>query len=156
MSEAVPATRVESAAAPINRMGMAVLALAGLLISLYMLLYKLGIIATVVCGTGSCETVQSSKWSDFLGLPVPLWGVAGYGAILFAALRGIQPGRTADRTATLVLSAGGLCAFLFSIYLSVLEEFVIGAWCRWCISSAAVATLLFVLSWPEYRRLRAE
>lgn len=137
-------------------MGMAIAALAGLLISMYMLMYKLGIIENVVCGTGNCEVVQNSRWSDFLGLPVPLWGVAGYGAIMAAALRGIQPGRLADRATALVLACGSAGAFLFSIYLSVLEEFVIGAWCRWCISSATVATVLFVLSLPEFRRLRGK
>jgi uncharacterized membrane protein len=155
VSEVAAAPGVESAAAPVHRMGMAALALAGLLISVYMLLYTLGIIASVVCGTGSCETVQSSPWSDFFGIPVPLLGVAGYGLILAAALRGVQPGRFGDRGVALILAAGSAGAFLFSVYLSVLEEFVIGAWCRWCIASAVVATLLFALSWPEYRRLRA-
>ena len=141
--------------APLNRMGMSVAALAGLLISSYMLLYKLGVIRTLVCGTGNCEVVQSSKWSDFLGLPVPLWGVIGYGLVFITALRGVQPGRTADRAIAFILAGGSALAFLFSIYLSAIEEFVIGAWCRWCISSAVVAIALFLFSLPEYRRLRA-
>lgn len=141
-------------AAPLNRMGMSVAALGGLLISTYMLLYKLGVIRTLVCGTGNCEVVQSSKWADFLGLPVPLWGVIGYGLVLITAVRGVQPGRTADRATAFILAGASALAFLFSIYLSAIEEFVIGAWCRWCISSAVVATALFLFSLPEYRRLR--
>ncbi|MGD8278084.1 MAG: vitamin K epoxide reductase family protein [Gemmatimonadota bacterium] len=147
-SEAVPS-------APLNRMGMAVAALAGILISTYMLLYKLGVIRTLVCGTGNCEVVQSSKWSDFLGVPVPLWGVVGYGLVLVASLLGVQPDRAGDRRIAFVLATAATLAFLFSLYLSVIEEFVIGAWCRWCISSAVVATALFLLSLPEFRRLRA-
>lgn len=143
------------AAAPLNRMGMAVAALAGILISTYMLLYKLGIIRTLVCGTGNCEVVQASRWSDFLGVPVPLWGVVGYGLVLVTALRGVQPGRAGDRGIAVVLAGASTTAFMFSIYLSVIEEFVIGAWCRWCISSAVVATALFLFSLPEFRRLRA-
>lgn len=153
------AAALESGAAPsapLNRMGMSVAALAGLLISVYMLLYKLGVIRTLVCGTGNCEVVQSSKWSDFLGLPVPLWGVIGYGLVLVAAIRGVQPGRTGDRGIAFILAGTAALAFLFSIYLSAVEEFVIGAWCRWCISSAVVATALFLFSLPEYRRLRAK
>ncbi len=141
--------------APLNRMGMAIVSLAGILISTYMLLYKLGVIRTLVCGTGDCEVVQASRWSDFLGVPVPLWGVVGYGLVLVTALRGIQPGRAMNRGIAVVLTGGSTLAFLFSIYLSMIEEFVIGAWCRWCISSAVVATALFLLSLPELRRLRA-
>jgi uncharacterized membrane protein len=144
-----------AASAPPNRMGIAIASLAGLLISIYLLLYKLGVIRTLVCGTGNCEVVQSSKWSDFLGLPVPLWGVIGYGVVLATALRGVQPGRAGDRRIALLLAGSSTLAFLFSIYLSAIEEFVIGAWCRWCISSAVVATALFLLSLPEFRRLRA-
>ena len=146
---------VEPAAAPINRMGMAVMALIGVIISAYLLMHKLGIIGSVLCGTGSCELVQATKWASFLGVPVPLWGMVGYGAILAAAVSGIQPGRGTDRRLALVLLAGSTGAFLFSLYLSAIEAFVIDAWCRWCIGSAVVATLLFLLSLPEYRRWRA-
>jgi uncharacterized membrane protein len=42
----------------------------------------------------------------------------------------------------------GLTAFgvLFSIYLTFLEPFVIGATCAWCLTSAIVMTALFWLS----------
>ena len=52
----------------------------------------------------------------------------------------------------LIVTATG--AFLFSVYLSALEQFVIHAWCRWCIGSAAIATLIFLFTLPEFRRLR--
>ena len=35
---------------------------------------------------------------------------------------------------------------LFSIYLTFLEPFVIGATCAWCITSAIVMTLIFWVS----------
>jgi uncharacterized membrane protein len=137
-------------------MGMAVAALAGFLISGYMLLYKLGVIGSVACGSGSCELVQASPWSDFLGLPVPLWGVAGYGVILATALIGVQPGRADDKRIAAILIGAGTAAFAFSGYLSWIEEYRIRAWCRWCIASAVVATLLFLLSLPEIGVLRRE
>jgi uncharacterized membrane protein len=139
-----------------SRMGMAVAALAGLLISGYMLLYKIGVIGSVACGNGSCELVQASPWSDFLGLPVPLWGVVGYGAILATALIGIQPGRANDRRIAGFLLGAATLAFTFSAYLSWIEEYRIQAWCRWCIGSAVTAILLFLLSLPEIRVLRRE
>ena len=36
-----------------------------------------------------------------------------------------------------------LLGTLFSIYLTFLEPFVIGATCAWCITSALVMTLIF-------------
>ena len=35
---------------------------------------------------------------------------------------------------------------LFSIYLTYLEPFVIGAVCAWCLTSAVVMTLLLLVS----------
>ena len=35
---------------------------------------------------------------------------------------------------------------LFSIYLTFLEPFVIGATCAWCVTSAILMTVLFVLT----------
>jgi len=137
-----------------SRMAMAVAALAGLLISGYMLLYKIGVIAAIACGTGACEVVQASPWSEFLGLPVPLWGVAGYGLIFATALIGIQPGRLADRRIAFILLGASTFAFGFSAWLSWIEAYRIHAWCRWCIGSAVVATILFLTALPEIAVLR--
>ena len=133
---------------------MAVAALAGVMISGYMLLYKVGIIVTLACGTGACESVQASPWSDFLGIPVPLLGVGGYGLIFATALLGIQPARVRDRRIAMILLAAATFAFGFSAYLSWIEAVRIQAWCRWCIGSAIVATLLFLLALPEIVNLR--
>lgn len=137
-----------------NRMGMALFSLIGLLIAAYMSLYKLGIVQTLACGTGACETVQESPWADFLGIPVPFWGVGGYGLLFGASLAGIQPGRNGDRRIAAVLFGAAMLAFVFSAYLSWIEATLILAWCRWCIGSAVVATTLFLLSLPELAHLR--
>jgi uncharacterized membrane protein len=137
------------------RMGIALLALIGLFVSVYLLLYKLGYIGTLACaGDGGCQTVQVSRWASLFGIPVAAYGVLGYLAILGLALAGIAPGREADRriAAGLLVLGGG--AFAFSVYLTALEAFVIHAWCRWCVFSAVLATLLFALSLLEVPRLR--
>lgn len=137
-----------------NRMVVTAVALVGLFVATYLLLYKLGAFGTIACGDGACETVQNSPWAHFLGVPVAGWGVAGYVAILGTAFLGTQP-RFADRRwisiGLLVLTGA---AFLFSVYLSLLEEFVIHAWCVWCIVSAVLSTTAFGFSLPEIRRLR--
>ena len=140
--------------APANRMAITLLALIGVFLSLYLTLHKLGVIGTLACGAGSCDLVQASKYAVFMGVPVPYWGLAGYAVMTTIGLMGLQP-RFHDhrplRIALIVVTTG---AFLFSVYLSALEQFVIHAWCRWCIASAVIATLIFLFTLPEFRRLR--
>ncbi|HEX7118691.1 MAG TPA: vitamin K epoxide reductase family protein [Longimicrobiales bacterium] len=139
-------------AAPVNRMAIAVLSLVGVFISTYLLLHKLGVVGTLVCGTGSCETVQASPWAVFLGVPVPAWGVAGYGVLLAASFAGLRPALWGSRRLGLLLVVLGAGAFGFSAYLTAIEAFVIHAWCRWCVASAVVATLVFIFSLGEVVR----
>jgi uncharacterized membrane protein len=139
----------------IYRMGAALLSLLGLFVSAYLYLYKIGRIGTLACGTGGCETVQTSVWSRFAGVEVSLIGMVGYALLLVVALVALRPA-LADRrgpAAVLVaLAAGGV---LFTAYLTYLELFVIHAICRWCLGSAAIIVTLLLLGLLELRRLRA-
>jgi uncharacterized membrane protein len=145
---------MDAVSPPANRMIIAVLALLGVLISAYLTLHKFGYIGTLVCGTGSCETVQTSKWAVIMGVPVPLLGLIGYIVILGTAIAGLQATATISRPIGITLLVLATGAFLFSIYLSYLEKFVIHAWCRWCVGSATVATLIWICSLVEWKRLR--
>ena len=132
---------------------MALIALIGVFVSLYLTLYKLGYIGTLACGTGSCETVQLSKWGGFLGLPVAAWGVAYYAVVLALAMAGVQERFAQSRrlTSGLVWVTGG--GLLFSLWLTYLELFVIHAICRWCVGSAAMTVVLFALAvWDSKSR----
>jgi uncharacterized membrane protein len=134
------------------RMGVATLSLAGLFISLYLYLYKIGMIGTLACGTGGCETVQLSPQSRFLGVEVALIGLVGYAVLLSLAMLSLQP-RFAGRawpSSFLAVSSGG--AVLFTGYLTYLELFVIHAICRWCVVSALLITAIFVLAVLDLRR----
>jgi hypothetical protein len=44
---------------------------------------------------------------------------------------------------------------LFSLWLTYLELFVIHAICQWCVVSAILATILFVVSWLDLREAHA-
>ncbi len=139
---------------PAVRMGIALLALLGILLAGYLTLYKLGVFGALLCGTGSCEYVQQSKYAVVLGLPVAAWGVVGYAAVLIVALAGLQPRWAHGRgvpAALLALTTAGLA---FTAYLNYLEAFVIHAWCRWCLGSAAIMVFVFLLSLAEIPRLR--
>ena len=74
------------------------LALVGLLVATYLWLYKIGVLGELQCGTGSCEYVQTSRYAELLGLPVALYGVAGYATLLglgLAGCPGSQQGKSA-------------------------------------------------------------
>jgi uncharacterized membrane protein len=143
-----------SASAATNRMLITLLALIGLLLSAYLSAYKLGLFGTIVCGAGGCETVQNSPWAVFLGVPVPFIGFFGYGGLFVLSLLGLQPAFADDRRLAVLLLAGASVGFLFTGYLTYLEYAVIHAWCRWCIASAVIATLIFLAALPELRRMR--
>ena len=83
--------------------------------------------------------MQESDYAEMAGVPVPLIGLFGYLTILAAAAMRGDAGRL------LGLFAGGI-GFGFSVYLTYLELFVIDAICQWCIGSAIVMTLAFIVA----------
>jgi uncharacterized membrane protein len=136
----------------IYRMGAALMSLVGVFVSAYLYLYKIGRIGTLACGTGGCETVQTSAWSRFAGVEVSLIGIVGYALLFVVALAGLQPAHAARRWPAqllAVLAAGGVA---FTIYLTSLELFVIHAICRWCVGSAVIIVVLFALALLGLRR----
>jgi uncharacterized membrane protein len=125
-----------------HRQAIALLALIGLFISLYLSLHRLGIIGTLQCGTGGCETVQSSSYAVFLGVPVAFYGVAGYLALFVVSLAGLQPAWLSRREPIVLLAAMSALGLAFTIYLTYVELFVIHAICRWCVASAVIIALI--------------
>src|SRR5207237_3671160 len=107
-----------------KRMLVALVALAGVFVALYLTLYKLGYIGTLACAVGSCETVQTSKWATFLGVPVGAWGVGYYLVVLGLGLIGLTP-RYADtrRVSEILVWLTGF-GLVFSLWLTYLELFV--------------------------------
>jgi uncharacterized membrane protein len=129
-----------------RRQAVVLLALVGVLVATYLWLYKIGVVGELQCGTGSCETVQASRYAALLGLPVALYGVAGYGALFAVGLAGLDPLRSTDRRVTLLLAALATTGFVFTVYLTAIELFVLHAICRWCVASAVIMTAIWLLS----------
>jgi uncharacterized membrane protein len=130
---------------------VAVLALVGLFVSAYLLLYSLGYYGVLQCGTGACEVVQTSKYAVFLGLPVPGWGIAWYAGMLVLVLvlaLVMAPGRPETSRPGRLVALGATAGLAFSIYLTAIEAFVLEAWCRWCIVSAVLTLAIFLLVAP--------
>jgi uncharacterized membrane protein len=134
-----------------KRMWMALVSLLGLFLGAYLTLYKVGVIGSLACGVSSCEQVQTSRWSVFLGLPVATWGLGFYALMLVLSILGMQERYAESRGLSLaVLLLAGWGA-LFTAWLNYLEAFVIHAWCEWCLFSAGMVLVLFVLAILDYR-----
>ncbi len=111
-----------------------------------------------ICGPiGNCNSVQTSRYATLWGfMPVGVFGMIGYFAI---AIVWVVQAVTTDKFklySALVMWGFALLGVLFSIYLTFLEPFVIGATCAWCISSAILITLLLWTTTPPAIQASAE
>ena len=93
----------------------------------------------VICSNSGCGTVQSSQYAKIAGIPVATLGLLGYLGILGSLLIRNELGRMTGFGIALI-------GFLFSLYLTYRELFTIHAVCEWCVSSAVIMTLLFILT----------
>lgn len=135
-----------------SRQAIALLALVGCFVALYLWLHALGIGGPLKCGTGGCDTVQTSRWAVFLGFPVALYGVVGYFVILVVAVAALRPAALVQRKWNVVLVGLASVGVLFTIYLTYLELFVIHAICRWCVGSAVIITAIWVVALLSLKR----
>ncbi len=134
-----------------TRMGLAVLALCGVLLATYLSLHDLGYIGALACGTGSCELVQTSRWSRLLGVHVAVWGAMYYGLVFAVAMAAVNERYLADPRLSLALVGLTAWGVLFSAWLTYVELFRIHAICRWCVGSATIVVVLFALALLDYR-----
>jgi uncharacterized membrane protein len=108
-----------------------------------------------VCGpVGDCNAVQQSEYASIFGVPIGVLGAIAYISLIIAwIVTKVSKGRIADIAAFLiaVTAFGGT---MFSIYLTFLEPFVIGATCMWCLTSAlAIVGLLWFSAAPGWAAL---
>jgi len=92
-----------------------------------------------IAGSTGCQTVADSSYSHLLGVNVAVFGIVGYALLLASAFYASD----AVRFGGFVVSLGG---FGFSVYLTYIEIFKIEAICQWCVASAVLMTVLFLLN----------
>jgi uncharacterized membrane protein len=124
---------------------MIVLAAIGLLVSIYMTVYKYAKIEAMCIGSGGCSEVNASRYSEINGIPVALLGVLGYAVILALLFLERRPGFFQEN-GTMLQFGISLLGFLFTLYLIYVEVALIDAYCPFCITSQAVMTIIFIIS----------
>jgi uncharacterized membrane protein len=134
------------------RKWIALVSLLGLFLGTYLTLYKFGLIGQLACNVSSCETVQTSRWSIFLGVPVATWGLGFYLGMLALSIAGIQERFEDSRQLSVVMLGMSAVGLAFTAWLNYLEAFVIHAWCEWCIASAVMVLALFSFAVVDFKR----
>ena len=115
-------------------------ALAGIGIAAYLTWVHYDEGALVCVAGGGCETVQQSSYAEIAGLPVALLGLVSYAIVLGLIVWDTPYARLGAATLAFV----GLA---FSVYLLVLQLFVIDAVCVWCLANdVLIAPALAVLT----------
>ena len=117
----------------------------GLLVSIYMTIFKITNNENMCIGSHGCSIVNSSRYSEVNGIPVAVIGAVGYLAILTVLLLERQTGFF-QQNGTLLFFGLSLTGFLFTLYLIFVEVALIKAYCPFCITSQIVMTLIFIIS----------
>ena len=122
-----------------------VTAILGGLDAAYLLIYKLTSAQAMCLGSGDCSTVNSSRYSEIYGIPVALLGLLAYLAII--VIHALETrSRFIEQNGNLLVFGLSLLGVLFSAYLTYVELYVIHAVCPFCVASAVLMTIIFILS----------
>ena len=116
----------------------AVVSLAGLADATYLTVQALTGETLVCGGSTDCFRVLGSSYARVGGIPLALFGTLGYFSVFsfatFAAF-GYSRART-----FLILTIGAM--FLVTLWLLYVQAFLLHAYCRYCLFSAAIVFLL--------------
>jgi len=130
-----------------------VLSLLGLGVAGYLAYVEVNQVEAICGPVGNCNTVQQSTYAMLFGiLPIGVLGVLGYLVIIILWLAGNLDLEAWQKTINALLWIVSMVGFLFSVYLTFLEPFVIGATCLWCLSSAVIMTIMFLLATQKFKR----
>jgi uncharacterized membrane protein len=123
---------------------MALLAVAGVAVSSVSLYEHFATSSTSFCDfsvTFNCDIVNRSAYSTVLGVPVALIGIIGY--LLIIVLATIYRNQAETPVLLLIASLVGLG---FALYLTYIEQFVLGVWCVLCLASLGLICCEVMLS----------
>jgi uncharacterized membrane protein len=121
------------------------LSVLGLLVSIYMTVYKYTKNEKMCVGSGGCNIVNSSRYSEVSGIPVAVFGIVGYAAIL-GVLLFERKNRFLEENSTMLFFGLSFTGFLFTAWLIYVEIALIKALCPFCLTSQASMTIVFIIS----------
>ena len=120
------------------RAGLALVSAAGIALAAYLSYVHYKPAALICTIGGGCETVQHSKYATIAGIPVAMLGLAFWIVALVLVVWDSELART-------LIVALAVIGVAFSVYLVVLQLFVIDATCTWCMLNDLVLAPLFLV-----------
>ena len=99
----------------------------------------------------NCDTVSQSSYSILLGIPVPLWGVMGYGAILVLLILAWK-NRHYHLPLWSLLFVISLGFSLYSVILAFISGYFIRSYCIMCLLTYGINLLLLFYTWVIRKR----
>ncbi len=119
-------------------------ALAGFFLAFYIFRAKSKSQPLVCPLRSDCDAVVRSDFSRLFGIPLEIIGMLYYGLVVISyIIFAFYPiFKTPIFTFTLLVVT--TIAFLFSIYLTLVQAFAIRQWCVWCLTSASLCTIIFI------------
>jgi uncharacterized membrane protein len=127
----------------------AIVALVGLADSVYLTVQHFTAEPVPCSIISGCETVLTSAYAEFAGIPIAAFGAAAYFLAFSLALLTVFGNRTMWKLFGVlsVLMAG------YTLWLLYLQAFVIGAFCQFCLISAITSiTLLLIALFSKFWR----
>jgi uncharacterized membrane protein len=121
------------------------LVIVGLLVSIYMTIYKVTSNDSMCLGSGDCSTVNASIYSEVNGIPVAAIGILGYVAI-FGVLLFENRNSFFRQNGTLLIFGMALTGFIFTVWLIYVEIALLKAICPFCVTSQVAMTLIFIMA----------
>ncbi len=120
------------------RWALIVLALIGIAVSSLALRehYRTDVSPCDINAKWDCGIVNHSPYAVLGGMPVAVFGIAGY--FLIACL--------AFSRAYRVLLVSAIAGVAFSLYLANIEAHVLGVWCVYCAASLAIISIITLLA----------
>lgn len=112
----------------------------------YLKVFKLPIPCSLADG---CETVIRSSYSVVFGVPLAVWGIVFYGAMLLLSIVAIY---NSAKLARKLFFIGATVGLLCSAYFVYLQGVVIGAWCQYCLFSVFTSSMLFLTGTYIYKK----
>jgi uncharacterized membrane protein len=103
------------------------------------------------CTSSGCETVLTSSYSTFFGIPVALFGMLYYIVISIGLFAHLEGKHEPSLRIVLFLTTIG---FVMSLWFVFVQAFLIGSYCLYCLCSATISTILFITAMYVLKKYR--
>ena len=119
----------------------AIVALMGLADATYLTIHHLTAVPVPCSIIAGCETVLTSKYAEISGIPLAAFGAAAY----FVAFSLALLAAFGNRMMWMLFGIQVILMSIVTVGLLYLQGFVIGAFCQFCLISAATTFAMLII-----------